>query len=219
MSREFIREWQVEGGLRGPEAWVNMIYWLVWVCTIFFFCFLNHWPAYFTFRLGILIHRAEWQTDVKLSIVIENESPGLGVRTESKCNFPALICFHYLSKAIVSLFSFHKSVWYERMMLCRREEEKGQTLLVSSSSFQQTMWWCVLHWKQLQLNYHFREASLLVFLNIIHYCSPSGCVCLCACSHVKTLSLTALQHWEQAWSHHPQWTQWICSEVFRTTRK
>lgn len=35
----------------------------------------------------------------------------------------------------------------------------------------------------------------------------------------KTLSLTVLQHWEQAWSHHPQWTQRICSEVFWTTRK
>lgn len=35
----------------------------------------------------------------------------------------------------------------------------------------------------------------------------------------KHLSLTVLQHWEQAWSHHPKWTQRICSEVFWTTRK
>lgn len=42
-------------------------------------------------------------------------------------------------------------------------------------------------------NCSLRDAYLLVMLNIVYSCSPSGCVYVCE-RQVKTLSLTALQH-------------------------
>lgn len=128
--------WPVEGDLH--SAWSMGEIWSTgWCqCAWLFCCGIT----------GRHTSHSVWRTfkvqKMKRSIAIESKSPGLRVRTESKRKFPALICFHYLSKAIVSLFSFHNSVWYERMMFGWRDE-KGQTLLLSLSSLQQSMWLCV----------------------------------------------------------------------------
>lgn len=119
----FVSRWTCvlcPGQLLESDRWRHGWIWSAgWWCECaWFFLFWNHWSAYFTFSLRILIQRAELQFGVKQSIVIESEAPGLRVRTEPKCNFPALICFHYLSQAIISLFSFHNSVLWKKVRLC-----------------------------------------------------------------------------------------------------
>lgn len=143
----------------------------------------NHWPAYFTFSWGILSQRAEWQIGTKLSIVIESESPGLRVRTESECNFPALICFYYLSKAIISPFSSYSSVWCERML---QRGKRSDSARVSHTNKQQSMICYARLWVTLTIT---EELFIIVVPHVVLVCS-------CVCGHVKTFSLTALQHWE-----------------------
>lgn len=83
------------------------------------------------FSIKYLIQFAEGRRALKLLVVIERESPGQGLRAESESNFLALICFHYLSKAIISLFRLHNFALYK--IIARRREGKGQTLCVCSS--------------------------------------------------------------------------------------
>lgn len=144
---------------------------------------------------------------MKLSIVIESESPGPGVRTEYGSNFPALICFHYLSKAIIFLFNFHSPVWYERAM--QRGKRSACVLLTSK-----------------HVTVCYTGNNICSWIPFSHSITEEVCVivvpfrlCLLMCMQSVKMSLTTLQHREQAWSHHPQRTQWICSEVFWTTRK
>lgn len=150
-----------------------------------------------------------WNYRLSLEVSLQ----GQGSEQKTKCNFPALICFHCLSKAIIYLFCLHNSVWYKR---CR--EEKGQTACV------------FLPTKHVMMCYTGNNCCWIIISQRPNCCDPEYywriirccsllCVLVCVCDHMKTLSLTTFQHREQAWSHHPQWTQWICSEIFRTTRK
>lgn len=99
--------------------------------TVLFFFLWNHWPGILYIQSADINATYRMTNGMKLWIIIESESAGLVVRTESKCNFPALICFHYLSKAIISLFSLHNAVWYDRMMQSGERSDSARVCLTT----------------------------------------------------------------------------------------